>query len=334
MNTPESLQEQRMAAPIKAILAIASVVLAVTAAQAQTFPSKPVRIVVAYPAGGSVDNITRAVAPRLSTIWGQPVFIENKAGGATGIASDMVAKSDADGTTLLATGMETFAINQSLLAKLSYNVNDFTPVSGFGLSNQILVVPTASPFKTLADVIAHARAKPGELNYATIGLGGSSHINMVLFESMTGLKLTPVHYRGGAPATADLLGGHVPLAFLSSQLVDPGIRSGHIRPIAVGSKARLALHPNVPTVAESGVPGFEAVSWFGVWAPAATPRDVVAKVNGDIQKVFADGDFREKFLDRAMLDSIQGSPEQFAEFIKAEAAKWSKVVKDANLKIE
>ncbi len=323
-----------MAAPIKAILAIASVVLAVTAAQAQTFPSKPVRIVVAYPAGGSVDNITRAVAPRLSTIWGQPVFIENKAGGATGIASDMVAKSDADGTTLLATGMETFAINQSLLAKLSYNVNDFTPVSGFGLSNQILVVPTASPFKTLADVIAHARAKPGELNYATIGLGGSSHINMVLFESMTGLKLTPVHYRGGAPATADLLGGHVPLAFLSSQLVDPGIRSGHIRPIAVGSKARLALHPNVPTVAESGVPGFEAVSWFGVWAPAATPRDVVAKVNGDIQKVFADGDFREKFLDRAMLDSIQGSPEQFAEFIKAEAAKWSKVVKDANLKIE
>ena len=187
------------------------------------------------------------------------------------------AKSAPDGYTLLATGMETFAINPSLMTKLSYNVSEFVPVSGYGLSNQILVVPAASPFKTLADVIAAARAKPGELNYATIGLGGSSHINMVLFESMTGLKLTPVHYRGGAPATADLLGGHVPLAFLSSQLVDPGIRSGHIRAIAVASKARLKQHPNVPTVAESGVPGFEAVSWFGVWAPAGTPRDVVPR---------------------------------------------------------
>jgi tripartite-type tricarboxylate transporter receptor subunit TctC len=303
-------------------------------AQTQTFPSKPVRIVVAYPAGGSVDNISRAVTPRLSTMWGQPVVIENKAGGATGIAAEQVAKAAPDGTTLLATGMETFAINQSLMARLPYNESEFVPVSGFGLSNQILVVPAASPFKTLADVIAAARAKPGELNYATIGLGGSSHINMVLFESMTGLKLTPVHYRGGAPATADLLGGHVPLAFLSSQLVDGGIRSGHVRPIAVASKARLKQHPTVPTVAESGVPGFEAVSWFGVWAPAGTPGDVVAKINTDIQKVFSDPDFRESFLDRAMLDPIAGSPGQFAEFIKAEATKWSKVVKDANLKVE
>jgi tripartite-type tricarboxylate transporter receptor subunit TctC len=220
------------------------------------------------------------------------------------------------------------------MTKLSYNVNEFVPVSGYGLSNQILAVPASSPFRSLADVIAAARAKPGELNYATIGLGGSSHINMVLFESMTGLKLTPVHYRGGAPATADLLGGHVPLAFLSSQLVDPGIRGGQLRPIAVASKARLKQHPNVPTVAESGVPGFEAVSWFGIWAPAGTPRDVVIKINADIQKVFADPDFREKFLDRAMLDPITGSPEQFAEFIKAEAAKWSKVVKEANLRVE
>jgi tripartite-type tricarboxylate transporter receptor subunit TctC len=323
-----------------ALAALASLVLSltpglpVTPAQAQTFPSKPVRIVVAYPAGGSVDNISRAVTPRLAAIWGQPVVIENKAGGATGIAAELVAKSAPDGTTLLATGMETFAINPSLMAKLPYNEREFVPVSGYGLSNQILVVPAGSPFKTLADVIAAARAKPGELNYATIGLGGSSHINMVLFESMTGLKLTPVHYRGGAPATADLLGGHVPLAFLSSQLVDPGIRSGHIRPIAVASKARLRQHPNVPTVAESGVPGFEAVSWFGVWAPAGTPRDVVGKLNADIQKVFADPDFRQTFLDRAMLDPIAGSPGQFAEFIKAEAAKWSKVVKDANLKVE
>ena len=323
-----------MSTRIKATLVIAALALSATAALAQSFPNRAVRIIVPYPAGGSVDNISRAVTPRLSAIWGQPVVIENRAGGATSIAADLVAKSPPDGYTLFATGMETFSINPYMLSKLSYDVKDFTPVSGYGLSNQILVVPSASPFKSLAELMAFARAKPSELQYATIGLGGSSHINMVLFESMTGLKLTPVHYRGGAPATADLLGGHVPLAFLSSQLVDPGIRSGHIRPIAVASKARLKQHPNVPTVAESGVPGFEAVSWFGVWAPAGTPRDVVGRINADIQKVFADPDFRETFLDRAMLDPIAGSPDQFAEFIKAEAAKWSKVVKDANLRVE
>ena len=323
-----------MTTRMKATLVLACLMLSATAALAQSFPAKAVRIVIPYPAGGSVDNITRAVQPRLSALWGQPVVIENRAGGATQIAADLVAKSPPDGYTLFATGMESFAINPYMLAKLSYDVKDFTPVSGYGLSNQILVVPASSPFKSLADVMAAARAKPGELNYATIGLGGSSHINMVLFESMTGLKLTPVHYKGGAPAVTDLLGGHVPLSFLSSQLVTQGIRSGHIRPLAVGSKARLSQHPNVPTVAESGIPGFEAVSWFGVWAPAGTPRDVVVKLNADIQKVFADPDFREKFLDRALLDPITGSPEQFAEFIKAEAAKWSKVVKDAKLKIE
>ena len=323
-----------MAARVKTILVLACLALSAIAARAQSFPTKPVRIIVPYPAGGSVDNISRAVSPRLSAIWGQPIVIENRAGGATQIAADMVAKSVPDGYTLFATGMETFAINPYMLSKLSYDVKDFTPVSGYGLSNQILVVPSASPFKSIAELMAHARAKPGELNYATIGLGGSSHINMVLFESMTGLKLTPVHYKGGAPAVTDLLGGHVPSAFLSSQLVDQGIKSGHIRALAVGSKSRLRQHFDVPTVAESGVPGFEAVSWFGVWAPAGAPRDVVLKINADLQKVFADADFREKFLDRAMLEANTGSPEQFAEFIKAEAAKWSKVVKDANLKID
>src|SRR5262245_57965331 len=287
--------ELRMTTRMKATLVIACLALAATAALAQSFPTRPVRIVIPYPAGGSVDNISRAVSPRLSAIWGQPIVIENRAGGATQIAADMVAKSPPDGYTLFATGMETFAINPFMLSKLSYDVKDFTPVSGYGLSNQILVVPSASPFKSIAELMAHAKAKPGELNYATIGLGGSSHINMVLFESMTGLKLTPVHYKGGAPAVTDLLGGHVPSAFLSSQLVDQGIKSGHIRALAVGSKSRLRQHPDVPTVAESGIAGFEAVSWFGIWVPANTPRDVVTKVNADIQKVFADADFRDKF---------------------------------------
>jgi tripartite-type tricarboxylate transporter receptor subunit TctC len=291
--------------------------------------------VVPYPAGGSVDIITRAVTQRLNAMWGQSVVIENKAGGGTQIGAEAVAKSAPDGATLFATGMETFAITPFIHSKLSYDPDkDFTPVSGLGLSNQCLVVPASSGLKSVRDLIAQAKAKPGDLQYGTIGLGGSSHINMVLFESMAGVKLTPIHFRGGAPLVTDLLGGHVPMSFLSGALVDQGIKAGKLRPIAIASKQRLPQYPNVPTVAESGVPGFEAVSWYGLWAPRATPREVVVRVNSDVQRVFADKDFREKFLEPNFLGSIEGNPEQFAAYIKAEAAKWSKVIKDANLKVD
>jgi tripartite-type tricarboxylate transporter receptor subunit TctC len=268
-------------------------------------------------------------------MWGQSVVIENKAGGGTQIGAEAVAKSAPDGATLFATGMETFAITPFMHSKLSYDPDkDFTPVSGLGLSNQFLVVPASSGLKSVRDLIAQAKAKPGDLQYGTIGLGGSSHINMVLFESMAGVKLTPIHFRGGAPLVTDLLGGHVPMSFLSGALVDQGIKAGKLRPIAIASKQRLPQYPNVPTVAESGVPGFEAVSWYGLWAPRATPREVVVRVNSDVQRVFADKDFREKFLEPNFLGSIEGNPEQFAAYIKAEAAKWSKVIKDANLKVD
>jgi tripartite-type tricarboxylate transporter receptor subunit TctC len=317
------------------LFAAGLVALGATFAQAQTFPSKPVRIVVPYPPGGSVDIVTRAVAQRLGPMWGQPIIIENKAGGGTQIGAEVVAKSAPDGHILFATGMETFAISPFMYAKLSYDAEkDFTPVSGFGFSNQFLVMTTSSPLKSVADVIAQAKAKPGELLYGTIGLGGSSHINMVLFESMTGVKLTPVHYRGGAPLVTDLLGGHVPMSFLSGALVDQGIKAGKLRPAAIASKKRLPQYPDVPTVDESGVPGFEAISWYGLWAPNGTPREIVAKINADVQKIFADTVFREKFLEPNFLGAIPGSPDQFAAFIKAEAAKWSKVIKDANIKVE
>jgi len=268
-------------------------------------------------------------------MWGQSVVIENKAGGGTQIGAEAVAKSTPDGATLFATGMETFAITPFMHSKLSYDPDkDFTPVSGLGLSNQFLVVPASSDLKSVRDLIAQAKANPGHLQYGTIGLGGSSHINMVLFESMAGVKLTRIHFRGGAPLVTDLLGGHVPMSFLSGALVDQGIKAGKLRPIAIASKQRLPQYPDVPTVDESGVPGFEAVSWYGLWAPRATPREVVARINSDVQKVFADTDFREKFLEPNFLGSIDGNPEQFAAYIKAEADKWSKVIKDANLKVD
>jgi tripartite-type tricarboxylate transporter receptor subunit TctC len=318
-------------------LALSMLALAPSAAlaQAQGLPAKPIHIVVPYPAGGSVDIVTRAVTQRLNAMWGQSVVIENKAGGGTQIGAEAVAKSAPDGATLFATGMETFAITPFMHSKLSYDPDkDFTPVSGLGLSNQFLVVPASSDLKSVRDLIARAKAKPGDLQYGTIGLGGSSHINMVLFESMAGVKLTPIHFRGGAPLVTDLLGGHVPMSFLSGALVDQGIKAGKLRPIAIASKARLPQYPDVPTVDESGVPGFEAVSWYGLWAPKATPREVVARINSDVQRVFADKDFREKFLEPNFLGSIDGNPEQFAAYIKAEAAKWSKVIKDANLKVD
>jgi tripartite-type tricarboxylate transporter receptor subunit TctC len=318
-------------------LALSMLTLTPTMAPAQTqgLPAKPIHIVVPYPAGGSVDIITRAVTQRLNAMWGQSVVIENKAGGGTQIGAEAVAKSAPDGATLFATGMETFAITPFMHSKLSYDPDkDFTPVSGLGLSNQFLVVPASSGLKSVRDLIAQAKAKPGDLQYGTIGLGGSSHINMVLFESMAGVKLTPIHFRGGAPLVTDLLGGHVPMSFLSGALVDQGIKAGKLRPIAIASKQRLPQYPNVPTVAGSGVPGFEAVGWYGLWAPRATPREVVVRVNSDVQRVFADKDFREKFLEPNFLGSIEGNPEQFAAYIKAEAAKWSKVIKDANLKVD
>jgi tripartite-type tricarboxylate transporter receptor subunit TctC len=325
---------ERTTMRIRFLIAAACFALSAAAAQAQSYPGKAVRIVVPYPAGGSVDNITRAVSPRLTQLWGQPIVIENKPGGGTQIGAEAVAKSAPDGYTLFATGMETFAISPFLYSKLSYDTKEFTPVSGYGLSNQLLVVPAASPLKSVADMIALAKEQNGGLQYGSIGIGGSSHINMVLFESMAGVKLMPVHYRGGAPVVTDLLGGHIPMSFLSAQLVDQGIKSGRLRAIAVGSRERLPQYPDVPTVHESGVPGFEAVSWFGLFAPSGTPREVVAKINADVQKVFADPDFKEKFLNPSLLGSIPGSPEQFAAFIRAEAEKWSRLIKAANLKVE
>lgn len=314
------------------LLLLAGVVGAV-AAHAETFPQRQVNVAVAYAAGGAADVIVRAVVNQLSSRWDKPIVVENKSGGGTQIAADFVAKSKPDGHTLLATGMETFAISPYIYSKLSYDVNDFAPVSGLGYSNQMLVVPASSPFKTIADVIAKAKEDGGSLQYGTIGLGGSSHINMVLFEQLAGIKLTPVHYRGGAPMLNDLLGNHVPMGFLSVTLVDQQIKAGQLRVLGVSSKERLPQFPDVPAINET-VKGYEAVSWFGLFAPSKTPKETVSAINADFQKVFADPEFQKNFLAKNFLGTIPGDPNQFANYIKAESDKWSHVIKAANLKVE
>ncbi len=317
------------------LIALLLVLFGAGSVRAESYPSRQVELVVAYPAGGAADVLARSVGQRLSEMWNQPVVVTNRGGGATQIAANAVAQSAADGYKLFVTGMETFAIIPSLYSKLSFDPDkDFVPVSSFGYSNQMLVVPAASPLKSMADLLAEARKQNGALQYGTIGIGGSSHVNMVLLESLAGVKLSPIHYRGGGPLLTDLVGDHVPMGFLSIALVAQYLKTGQLRALAVGSKKRLPEFPNLPTVDESGAPGFEAVSWFGLFAPKATPPEVVQKINADVQKVFADPAYREKFLVPNYFNVIPGSPQDFAAYIRAEAAKWSKVIKAAHLHVE
>jgi tripartite-type tricarboxylate transporter receptor subunit TctC len=302
-------------------------------AQAQSYPSRPITIVVAYPAGGATDAIARAVGQRLSTALHQPVIIENKGGASTQIGAEFVSKSAPDGYMLLATDATTFT-NPYLYSKLSYDPGrDFTPVTGLGVIHQALVVHPSLPARNVADLIALAKARPGQLNYATLGIGSSSHLAMEMLESMAGVELTPVHYKGGAPALTDVLAGHVPIVFLSVTLTAQPLQVGLLRSLGVASGQRLARFPQLPTVAET-LPGFEAAVWFGLFAPRAIPRDIAAKLNAEVQLILADPEFRHSFLAPNFYEPIIGSSEQFARFVGSDAARWGKVIRDAKLSLD
>src|ERR1051325_3681045 len=291
------------------LLACASFAASPASAQ-QPYPTHPVRIVVAFPAGGATDVITRAVGQRLSEMWGQPIIIENKGGAGTQIGTEFVSKAAPDGYTLLATS-DAFAFNPSLYRKLTYDPNDLVPVSGLGIVNQVLVTAPDAPFKTVADLIAQAKANPLKINYGTMGVGTSGHINMTMFERMAGVELTPVHYRGGAPLGTDLL-----------------------RALGVGSATRSPQLSDVPSIAEAGLPGYDAVTWFGLFAPRGTPPEIIAKVNADVQHVLADPAFQEKSLNPAFFEPIKGSEQEFGAFVQHETARWGPLIKDAGMTVE
>jgi tripartite-type tricarboxylate transporter receptor subunit TctC len=316
------------------LIVLGGVVAWTFAAQAQPYPSNPVHIIVAYPAGGATDVIARAVAQRLSELWGQPVVVENKGGAGTQIGAEYVAKAAPDGYTLLATADATFAFNPALYRKLNYDVKDFVPVTGLGIVNQVLVVYPGLPIRSVQALIAQAKAKPGAINYGTMGAGSSGHVNMAMFERLAGVELTAVHYRGGGPLMTDLLGGHVQTGFISLTLVAQQVKAGQLRALGVGSATRSPQLPDVPSIAEAGLPGYDAVTWFGLFAPRAAPPEIVGRINADVQRVLADASFQQKFLNPGFFEPIKGSPDEFAAFVHAEAAKWSKVIKDANLSVE
>ncbi|HEY3179414.1 MAG TPA: tripartite tricarboxylate transporter substrate binding protein [Casimicrobiaceae bacterium] len=315
-------------------LAAALLVVSAPHALAQAaYPTKPVRLVVPFPAGGTTDLLARAAAQKLSEAWGQQVIVDNRPGAAGNIGAELVAKSAPDGYTLLMGTVGTHAINASLYAKMPYDhVKDFTPVILVAGVPNVLVVNPQVPVNTVPELIAYAKANPGKLNFASSGSGTSIHLSGELFKTMTGVQMTHVPYKGSAPALTDLIGGQVQLMFdnLPSSLAF--IKAGKLRAIAVTSTTRAAALPDVPTVADT-VPGFEASSWFGVLAPAGTPRDIVMKINGEIAKWLASPDAKEKLAAQGA-NVAGGTPEDFTKHIQAETAKWSKVVKESGAKVD
>ncbi|AMN45417.1 Bug family tripartite tricarboxylate transporter substrate binding protein [Rhodoplanes sp. Z2-YC6860] len=312
-------------------------VLAATSVQAQSYPSRPITIVVTAPAGGVTDVVARAFAQQMAEDWSQQVIVENKGGSAHVAGLSTVARAAADGHTLMVAEAGAFAINPLIFPKgrLPYDEKtDFAPITGLVRVNQGLLASKSLPVNNAAELIALAKQKPGALNYATAGIGSALHMNIELFKTMAGVNLTPVHYRGGTPALNDLIAGHVDVMSISVSLAVGPWQAGQIKILGIGSEKRLKRLPDVPTIAETGLPGYEAVTWFGLFAPAGTPRDVVMKVNAEARKVFSDPAFDEKFMAPQMFQSLIGTPEEFEAFIKADTQKWSKVVHEAKVHID
>jgi tripartite-type tricarboxylate transporter receptor subunit TctC len=307
------------------------------AAQAQSYPMRTITLTVTAAAGGVTDVVARALGQRLAQAWGQQVVIENKGGAAHVVGAQSVAKAAPDGYSLLVAEAGTFTINPTLYGngKLPYDEEkDFIPITGIVRINQALLGHPSLPANDVRELIALARKTPGELTYGTAGIGSAPHMNMVLFESMAGVKLVPVHYRGAAPALTDVIAGHVNLMSVSVSLALPPFRTGQIKIFGIGSAKRLSLAPDVPTVAENGLPGYEATTWFGLFATAGTPQPIVTKINAEVAEILADPQFREKFLAPQMFEPMASSPEEFADYIKAETRKWAKVIREQKLSIE
>jgi tripartite-type tricarboxylate transporter receptor subunit TctC len=303
-------------------------------AAAQTFPSRTITIVSPAPAGGVTDIIGRALAQRFSQAWGQQAVVENKPGANNQLAAEFIVNSPPDGHTLFIAPDGTFVANPSLYPKLPYDpYKSFTPISGLMLINHGLIENPKFPPNNVKELIDLAKQKPGEFNYGTYGIGSSGHLNMVLMETMAGIKLQAVHYKGAAPVMNDVIAGHIQLGFVSAGSAVPQWKGGKVKLIAVGGKKRIPQLPDVPTIAET-VPGFEAVSWFGLFGPAGMPAETVAKINKEVRALFADPEFQKTFLDRYLFQSIAGSPDELTSFIKSEEPKWRKIIQDANIKVQ
>jgi tripartite-type tricarboxylate transporter receptor subunit TctC len=320
---------------MKRCAALFAVLVAPTApdALAQTYPVKPIRVLVAYPAGGANDIVARAVGARLSEALAQPVIVDNRGGAGGTIGADLAAKAPADGYNLfMAAGAH--ALAPSLYARLPYDiVTDFAPITIVARGAYLLAVHPSLPVRSVKELIALAKARPGQLNFASSGIGAPPHLAGELFKAMAGVNLTHVAFKGDAPAVADLIGGHVELAFMTLSATAPQVKAGKLRGLAVTSGNRSSIVPELPTVAEAGLPGYEMSTWWGLLAPAKTPVDIVTKLNGATVKIIAESDFRKRLSDLGV-EAESMTSQQFGSFVKEQKEKYAKVANTAGVKPE
>lgn len=301
---------------------------------ADQYPSKPITIMVPFSAGGTTDILARLLGQRLSQKWGQPVVIENRAGAGGNIGTAVVARAPADGYMLVMGTIGTHTINSSLYKSMPYDpIKDFAPITRVAMVPNALVVNKDAPFDSVAKLVAYAKANPGKLNFGSSGHGTTLHLSGELFKLMAGVQMQHVPYKGSAPAIADLLGGQITMIFDNMPSALPHVKSGRLKALAVTSATRVKSMPDIPTVAEAGIPGFEVTSWFGLWAPANTPPDIVRKLNREVVDILNSNDVKEKIKEQGAEPNPE-TPEQFAEFIQTETKKWARVVKEAGISID
>ena len=306
--------------------------LATIAAQAQSWPSRPLRYIVPFPPGAFNDTLGRTISAELSKTLGQPMVVDNRPGGNSIIGTEAAAKSPPDGYTLFGAALP-FSVIQSLY-KTSFDVTkDFAPITLAGISANLLVAHPSFPANSVKELIEHARRNPGRVNYGSSGNGTSVHLSMELFKSMTRTFMLHIPYKGSAPVVTDLLAGQIDVMFDNVPNVIGHVRAGKMKALAVSTAQRSALAPEVPTVAEAGVPGYELSVWFGVLAPAGTPRDIIARLNTEIVKVLNAPEVKDRFAKQGV-EVRTSTPEQFGEFLRAEVSRWAKVVQDANIKAD
>ncbi len=315
-------------------LAATLAVLAPHPAAADAYPAKPIRLVVAFPPGGGTDIIARSIAHKLAERFAQQVVVDNRPGAGGNIGTDIVAKSAPDGYTILMGSAGPLAINASLFAKMPFDpIKNLAPVTLAASTPNVLVVHPSLPARTVKELIALARAKPGEINFASSGHGTPAHLAGELFNSMAGVKLVHIPYKGAAPALADLLGGQVQIMFSTMPPALPHVKDGKLRALAVTSRKRSPATPELPTMDEAALPGFEAITWHGVVVPAGTPAAIIARLNREIVAILHLPEVVERLSGQGA-EALGSTPEEFAAYIKSESAKWAKVVRESGAKAE
>lgn len=332
-NRPIALVNKALAAMILVVTCAAGTLGAAPAQAQGTWPDKPLKLVVPYPAGGNADNTARLLSTQLGQRLGQQVVVDNRPGGSGTIGAAAVAKAPADGYTLLLDATA-FTVNPSLFPKLPFDAaKDFAPISLVLQVPLLMVVPANSPFQSVADVTKAARARPGHLTYASAGNGGAQHLAGELFKQGQKVAITHIPYRGGAPALTDLIGGQVDLMFSATTASGPFVKSGKLRALAISSPRRVEGWESVPTVAESGVPGFQVSEWNGLFAPAGTPRPVLERLEAETRAIVASPDMKKRFAELGV-QGVGSSAQEFSSFLKAETTKWAEVIRTSGIRMD